>query len=178
MNIDITTIDFYDILLDEGEPFYNQISQFQREYVNDWLQSNLKHYVSIDSYNEVIPSQKLILEVINNGYDHINNQCHYSAKRINQINADYKYITGFVFRGGYPYPIITHSFNFNNGTVVDFARFEEEFSPIPDDETLPHHYYGIEIPHEFVINYIQETIENKSMSPLLFEWLQSIGIDE
>ena len=39
-----------------------------------------------------------------------------------------------------------------------------------ENDSLPHTYYGIEIPREFVLNYEQETIEEKSMKPLLYEW--------
>lgn len=40
------------------------------------------------------------------------------------------------------------------------------------DDSLPHNYYGIDIPIEFVKKYLDETIEDNSMKPLLFEWIE------
>ncbi|MGE6354865.1 hypothetical protein ACQKCJ_13450 [Flavobacterium sp. NPDC079362] len=171
MSINLEDIDFYEVLLDEGGIYYAEIYQLNKESVNEWLRENLRTYGTFNSYADVTPQKDVITYMTKNGYEHIDSQCHYSAKRINQIDPNYTYVTGFVFRAQYPYPIITHSFNFKDGNVLDFARFEEEFTTITDDETLPHHYYGIEIPHEFVENFTQESIEEKSMKPLLFEWL-------
>lgn len=171
---ELQNVDFYEIMLDEGEAFYGEMYQFEKHSVNEWLLANLTFFGTINSYNEVLPEVEEIKVFQMNGYIHSEHQCHYSAKRINQIDKTYKYITGFVSRNYYPYSWITHSFNFHNNSIIDFAKLNNEFISMEDDgNSLPHHFYGIEIPNEFVATFTHETIQNFSMKPLLFEWIKT-----
>ncbi|MFA7446670.1 MAG: hypothetical protein WCY89_12050, partial [Flavobacteriaceae bacterium] len=104
------------------------------------------------------------------GYKHIHYQCHYSAKAISILNENVLYYTGFVTRTCPIYPIITHSFNYYKDKVLDLSRINNPEYPLPEDCNLPHTYYGIKIPNEFVLEYHKETMENHSMNPLLYEW--------
>ena len=65
--------------------------------------------------------------------------------------------------------LITHSFNIEEVDIVDFARLEDPQDPLKSN-TLPHTYYGIEVPRAFVLQFESETIKEKSMKPLLYEW--------
>lgn len=169
MNID--QIDFYDLCLEEGHPFYGEIHLLDKERFNQWVRENLQEIDRIESFDDVVPSDKILKELHELGYEHINYQCHYSAKAVTILNRDIRYFTGFVERYSYIYPIITHSYNYLDGRIIDFARINNPEYPIhEEDRGLPHIYYGIEIPNDFVINYQQETLEEKSMKPLLYEW--------
>lgn len=169
MNIEQT--DFYNLCLEEGEPFYNDIYGLDKDNFNQWVGDNLMEINSIESYNDVVPNEEILHQLNNNGYEHIHYQCHYSAKAATIADCEFKYFTGFVFRNSFPYPIITHSFNTLNGNIIDLARIEDVEDPFNEENnSLPHKYYGIEIPREFVLNFQQETLEEKSMKPLLYEW--------
>jgi hypothetical protein len=167
----INQVDFYELCLDEGKPFYNEIYGLEKEDFNQWVRDNLIEINTIESYNDVIPNNEMLNEITESGYEHIHYQCHYSAKASTISDCNFKYYTGFVVRNSFHYPIITHSFNTLNENIIDFARIEDAEDPFNEEnDSLPHTYYGIEIPREFVLNYEQETIEEKSMKPLLYEW--------
>lgn len=167
----IDEIDFYELCLDEGEPFYAEIYGVNKNEFNNWVQKNLKEIKTIDSYKCVIPEEKVFTDFESIGYEHSHYQCHYTAKALSILNDDYKYFTGFVARNNIWYSLITHSFNCVDDTVVDFARINDPDYPITEEESgFPNTYYGIEIPREFVLNYENETFEEKSMKPLLYEW--------
>ena len=167
----IEEIDFYELCLDEGGVFYQDVYTLDKEDFNEWVRANLTEVVTIDNYDVVAPDNNLVEEMHKRNYGHIYYQCHYSAKAVTILSDNIEYYTGFVERGSYPYPIITHSFNVLDGTVVDFARLSSVDDPLEGGEdSFPHTYYGIQIPREFVLRYIQETLEEKSMRPLLVEW--------
>ena len=169
--MDINNVDFYELCLDEGHPFYSEIYSLNKVLFNEWIKENLKEIIKIEKYEEVIPNKILLDDTIGLGYQHINYQCHYSAKATTILNKNLKYFTGFVERNSYPNPIVTHSFNKIDEKVIDFARINNpEYPYIEEDCGLPHLYYGIEIPREFVLNFKNETIQKKSMKPLLCEW--------
>ena len=167
----IYKVDFYELCLDEGGIFYSEIYGLDKDEFNQWVRDNIKEINTIESYDDVVPNNELLDSISKLGYEHIHYQCHYSAKASSILNCEFKYYTGFVVRNSYPYPIITHSFNTVNGSIIDFARINDLEDPFPyDTDSLPHIYYGIEIPRDFLLKYEQETLKNKSMKPLLSEW--------
>ncbi|GGK16031.1 hypothetical protein GCM10007962_07970 [Yeosuana aromativorans] len=169
--MNIEEIDFYELCLDEGAPFYREIFILNKNEFNDWIRNNLAEISTIESYNSILPSEIVFNEFVQKGYEHIHYQCHYSAKALSILDEDYKYFTGFVERNTAHYSIITHSFNFKDDTIVDFARINDPEYQLTEEECgLPNTYYGIEIPRDFVLNYQKETFEDKSMKPLLYEW--------
>lgn len=171
MYMDTKNVDFYELCLDEGHPFYSEIYSLDKVLFNEWIRENLKEIIKIEKYEEVVPNNILLDDLMYLGYQHINYQCHYSAKAITILNENLKYFTGFVERNSYPHPIITHSFNIMDEKVIDFARINNpEYPYIEEDCGLPHIYYGMEIPREFVLYYQNETMQENSMKPLLYEW--------
>ncbi len=173
--MNINKIDFYNLCLEEGHPFYDEIFPVDKDLFNQWIIGNLQKIVQIESFNDVTPSGVIVEELNKLGYNHIYYQCHYSAKAASILNKEIKYFTGFVERKSYSYPIITHSFNYFNNQVIDFSRINNPEDPIAEgDRGLPHTYYGIEIPTKFISNYKQETLVDKSMKPLLYEWYLEI----
>lgn len=143
----------------------------EKDVFNQWVRDNLQEIGIINSYNDVVPSSNVLNAIIELGYEHIYYQCHYSAKASTIKSSNFTYYTGFVNRSTFDYPIITHSFNTVNGNIIDFARIEDAENPFnEEDYSLPHIYYGIVISREFILNYEQETLEEKSMKPLLYEW--------
>jgi len=173
MDMDLKNIDFYDLCLEESPDFYGDICCLNKEVFNSWVKENLLELGSISSFDEVVPNDLFFKEILKLGYEHEYNQCHYSAKSLTILDEDYKYFTGFVKRETFPYPIITHSFNFAREKIIDFARITDPEYPdtIKDeDKGFPHVYYGIEIPRNFILNFRKETLEDKSMKPLLCEW--------
>ena len=169
MNINET--DFYELCLDEGGPLYADVYPFDKDKLNQWVRENIEEFITIENYDVVTPADNILNQLNQLGYDHIDQQCHYSAKAATILNDNFRYYTGFVDRATFPYPIITHSFNTLNGDVIDLARISDPDDPIENQEnSFPHTYYGISIPREFVLNYEQETLEDKSMNPLLVQW--------
>lgn len=169
--MNIQKIDFYELCLNEGGVFYADVYPLEKEDFNQWMRDHLTEVVTIDNYDLVVPDNNLMGQLYQLGYEHVHYQCHYSAKAATILSDNFGYYTGFIERAGYPYPIITHSFNILDGAVVDFARVSEPDDPIENQEnTFPHTYYGIQIPREFVLNYKQETLDGKSMNPLLVQW--------
>tara|TARA_R110002111_G_scaffold115058_1_gene176004 strand:+ start:911 stop:1435 length:525 start_codon:yes stop_codon:yes gene_type:complete len=167
----INQVDFYELCLDEGGDFYTEIYGLEKEDFNQWVRDNLQEIGTVNSYNEVVPSNEVLNGITELGYEHIHYQCHYSAKASTIKDSNFTYNTGFVIRNSFHYPIITHSFNTVNGNIIDFLRIEDAEDPFNEEnDSLPHTYYGIEIPREFILNYEQETLEEKSMKPLLYEW--------
>lgn len=165
-------IDFYEFILDEGEEFYTTMYRFKKECINLWFKENVKYFGEINSYTDLNLDRNFINSVAENDYTHQELQCHYSAKRITQLYPEVKYITGFVVRNDFPHSLVTRSFNLFDDKIIDLARLDERFGTLEDDDTFPHYYFGFEIPSAFVKQYENETIENYSMSPLLFEWFE------
>lgn len=169
MNID--EIDFYELCLDEGGPFYADVYPLDKNDFNQWIRENLEEFITVENYDIVTPDDNIMDQMNQLGYVHVHYQCHYSAKAVTILNDNFRYYTGFVERASWPYSIITHSFNISNGAVIDFARVSDPDDSIENQEnSFPHIYYGISIPREFVLNYEQETFEDKSMNPLLIQW--------
>lgn len=162
--------DFFTIFIEEGEPFYNDISKLDSSHFNKWVTENFIMLYKIDSFNEVAPSNDLIHDFKTKGYHHISSQCHYSAKAINILNPDFEYWTGFINRNCSVFPIITHSFNVYNSNIIDFARITDDLKIIePKINDFPHIYYGVKVPNELVKKYENETFYKHSMKPLLYE---------
>jgi glutamate mutase epsilon subunit len=169
--MNIEEIDFYELCLEEGHPSYSEIFKLDKMVFNDWMRDNLVEISTIKSYDNVLPSEKVFNDFVQKGYEHIHYQCHYSSKALSILDENYKYFTGFVERNTLDYSIITHSFNIKDYTIVDFARINDPEYQLTEEECgLPNIYYGIEIPRDFVLNYQEETFEDKSMKPLLYEW--------
>lgn len=167
----IDEIDFYKICLDEGGPIYADVSPLDKDNFNQWIRENLIEFITIENYDIVTPKNDVMNNLNQLGYEHIHQQCHYSAKAVTILNDKFRYYTGFVDRADWLYPIITHSFNTSNETVIDFSRVSDPNDPIENQNNcFPHTYYGISIPREFVLNYKQATFEDKSMNPLLIQW--------
>ena len=76
----INQVDFYELCLDEGEPFYNEIYGLEKDDFNQWIRDNLKEINTIESYIDVIPNNEILSGITECGYEHIHYQCHYSAK--------------------------------------------------------------------------------------------------
>ncbi len=169
MNID--KIDFHELCLDESPQIYGNVNQLNKDNFNQWIKENLEEFITIENYDIVVPDNNVMNDLKRLGYEHIHYQCHYSSKAATILNDNFKYFTGFVNREHWLYPIITHSFNTLKGEVIDFARVSDPNDPIENEKSsFPHTYYGISIPREFVLKYKQETIEDKSMTPLLVQW--------
>jgi hypothetical protein len=169
--MNIEEIDFYELCLEEGRPFYGEIFKLNKKVFNDWITDNLVEISTIKSYDHVLPSELVFNDFMQKGYEHIHYQCHYSSKALTILGEDYQYFTGFVERNNGWYNIITHSFNIKDYTIVDFARINDPEYQLTEEECgLPNTYYGIEIPKDFVLRYTRETFDEKSMKPLLYEW--------
>ncbi len=168
--------DYYNILLEEGEQLYGDIYPLDQNEFNDWITSEFDELKTIESFDEVIPSRELIEQMENNGYAHRGYQCHYSAKAICLLDEEIEHWTGFIIRNSMYFPIATHSFNIKNNLIIDFSRTEDDFSLLDTPEDgLPHTYFGINIPNEFVSNYRDETFNDFSMRPLLVDWYKEIN---
>ena len=170
MNID--EIDFYELCLQEGEHFYSDIQNLERNLFNQWIRENLREIKEVISFEEVAPQQNLLNTITGLGYEHRYYQCHYSAKALTILHDRCIYFTGFLQQNSNYYPIITHSFNILNEEIIDLARIENQEDLFTNDDrsSLPHLYYGIEIPREFILRYREETLNENSMNPLLYEW--------
>lgn len=168
--------DYYNIFMDEGEQFYSDIYPLNQNDFNEWIACEFIELNTIQSFNEVIPSIAIIDQLVDNGYKHKGYQCHYSAKAVNLINEEFEFWTGFVSINSFPYSIVTHSFNVKNGNIVDLSRTEDDFQILDQEETgLPHAYYGMNIPTEFVSKFRRETFEEYSMKPLIVEWFKEVN---
>lgn len=169
--MNLTDIDFHSLCLDEGGVFYTDIFGLDKEDFNQWMRDNLTEIQTIESYNPVLPNAALLAELCELGYEHRYYQCHYSAKALTILKPEMRYFTGFVERSASFYPVITHSFNILNETVIDFARIDNPDDSYQDEaDTFSHIYYGMEIPRSFILAFEEETFRDKSMKPLLFEW--------
>lgn len=168
-------LDYHHIFMDEGQSLYSEIFSLDKSKFNNWILENFKYYGTCHSFDEVIPSKKIMDSLIKKGYFHRTNQCHYSSKAVNILNQKIKYITGFIITENPYYPINTHSFNILNKKILDFSRITHEGKSMEDNlKTLPHFYFGIELPHEFVSLYKNETFKEFSMNPLILEWYRTI----
>lgn len=164
-------IDFYEIFTEEGEPFYNSIFSLDKVHFNKWVTDNFVKLKTITRFSDVIPNLQEIESLIEKGYVHKPSQCHYSAKAICILDESYEYWTGFIFRNYYVFPIVTHSFIIKENSIIDFARIDENLEELKVRiNSFPHDYYGINIPNYFVKKFRDDTIENFSMNPLLYEW--------
>ena len=167
----IPKTDFHRIFVEEGKPFYNDIYSLRKDDFNEWVVTNFSVIKTISSFKEVAPNNKLFSDLQVKGYFHREGQCHYSSKAVSILDENFEYWTGFVHWQNWEYPIITHSFNICGGAIIDFSKINEEFKIIEEvNSYLPHVYYGIRIPVEFVRKFKNETFNDYSMKPLLFEW--------
>ena len=162
---------FHDIFVEEGHPFYGNIYSLDKFEFNNWVKENFIEKATIESFDIVQPSKEMLEKLFQKGYVHISNQCHYQAKAVNIIDKEFEYWTGFVNRQDPYFPIITHSFNIYHGKIVDFSRINDDFTIVDEaDAYFPNVYYGINIPSEFVLKFKDETFNDSSMNPLLYEW--------
>ena len=164
----IPPADFFNIFSDEGVPDYSAIPTTQKDNFNNWITQNFLKFKTINSYDEVTPSEELYKEMVAKGYVHRGPQCHYTAKALTLIDNRFDFFTGFVKRSDFIYPIITHSFNFFEGKLIDFTRYN--FVNEYNTDYFPHTYYGMKIPIYFIEKYRKVTIEEYSMNPLLIDW--------
>ncbi len=165
----IEPTDFYNNFLNES-PFYDDLVQLDKDNFNKWVTENFQEMGTFNSFEEVAPSKELIDDFIFKGYNHIESQCHYSAKAINLLNSDFEFWTGFVHRQDYLYRLVTHSFNLYDGNIIDFSRVDRNFNVLNVlDPYFPHIYYGIRIPNNIIEAHRQETLDEFSMRPLLVE---------
>ena len=172
----IEKYDYYNEFMDEGKPFYNSLNELDEDKFNDWVADNFIEVDTIESFEEVKPSRNIFDKIVK-GYRHINGQCHYSAKAVCLLDAEFKYFTGFIQRRDSYLPIVTHSFNVYQGSIIDFSRLKDDFSMIQEKKsTLPHVYFGINIPTEFVARFSKDVFEERSMNPLLYEWFREQNV--
>ena len=163
--------DYSDIFLKDESLLYSNLSKHKDDF-NIWVAENFNVIDTIESFDEVKPDDVLFNLLIKSGYKHKRSQCHYSAKAICILHPSIDYYTGFVERKESVFPIITHSFNYYNSHIIDFARVDEinKIVTSQSHSTLPHTYYGIKIPRNFVMKYQDEVFKEESMKPLLYEW--------
>ena len=171
----IENYDYHEEFRAEGEPFYDSLRWLDKVEFNKWVVDNFIEVDTIKSFEKVRPSKEVFDKIVS-GYKHIHGQCHYSAKAVCLLDSDIEYYTGFIERQDSYYPIVTHSFNVNKGLIIDFSRLKNDFTVIEEKtSSLPHTYYGIKIPTEFVNKYRNDVFEENSetkMRPLLYEWFQ------
>lgn len=165
----IENFDFYDLFLNESV-VYDIIKFNHRDIFNEWITQNFNRLDTIYKIESVSPNQKMIKEFSNKGYEHIESQCHYTAKAICLINPKYEFWTGFIKRNTIDYPLATHSFNVLNNKIIDFTVLNDQLELRAEYESLPHIYFGIKIPYDFVLQYKEETLQRYSMNPLLVDW--------
>lgn len=166
----IKKCDYRSEFLQEGENLYSNLFSINEYKFNDWVTKNFNELGTIGSFEVVRPSREIFDEIINS-YRHIHGQCHYSAKAVCLLNCEIEYYTGFIMRDYRHFPLVTHSFNMYKGSIIDFSRFKNDFTVIEEGaSSLPHTYYGIKIPTEFVVRFREDVFEKKSMNPLLSEW--------
>ncbi len=171
----IDKIDFHSIFVKEGTPFYNELLLIDKEIFNNWVSKVFLNIKEIKSFSEVVPSKEIQEIFIRKGYHHIESQCHYSAKAISLLDSEYEYWTGFIYTQDCLYGVVTHSYNVYKNSIIDFARVNRQLE-IHDIDThyLPHVYYGIHIPTDFVKQYTETTFNEHSMKPLLYEWYNHV----
>ena len=157
----IKKCDYRSEFLREGEKLYSALSSINECEFNDWVATNFSELGTIQSFEEVRPSKEIFDEIAN-GYVHNPSQCHYSAKVACLLDAEIEYYTGFIVRRDSYDPIVTHSFNVYQGSIIDFSRFKNDFTVIEErTSSLPHTYYGIKIPTEFVNRYRNDVFEGE-----------------
>lgn len=164
--------DFVDLFNSEGEfaLFYRRALELDREQFNNWISKNFDEICTIKSFKEIEPEKSDIVELIANGYEHLTALCHYSSKAVSLLNSNYEYWTGFITIKDWDFSFASHSFNMKNNQIKDFSRLNTDLTLKYDFESLPHTYYGMNIPTAFIRHYESETLNNKSMNPLLVEW--------
>lgn len=165
----IDNYDFYDFFLKEYS-FYDNIKFEDRDIFNDWVTRNFTRLDTIYTIKRVSPNQKMIKEFSNKGYEHIESQCHYTAKALCLFNPKYEFWTGFIKRDTVCDSLISHSFNVLNSKIIDFTVLNDKLELRDAYEALPYIYFGINIPYDFVLQYKEETLQRYSMNPLLVDW--------
>jgi len=175
---DIRDIDFWSEFLREGSDFYGDIYSIDQSAFNSFVVENFILIAKIKSLDEVIPNKDELQNLVEKGYEHRCSQCHYSSKAIAIVDESYEYWTGFIYRNDSIYPVLTHSFNIKNRKVIDFSKVREngDLIELVVDPNLPHWYYGIHIPTNFVSKYRDQVFKEESMNPLLYEWLKQQGL--
>lgn len=168
-------IDIYGEILIEGKQLYGNLKKIDNSRFNNWCVENFSYYGYAETFKDVAPSNRRFEKFINLGYKHEYFACHYSAQSISLLDSSHKTITGFLITQCY-YPLFTHSFNFYNNQIMDFSRFEkDEVFSDSNKDTLPHDYYGIELPVEFLKKYENEIL-GKTMNPLLYEFYKECNL--
>ena len=170
--MDIPKLNYHSIFINEGGSFYSEIFSLDVAEFNSWVMDNFKHFGKCDSFHEVIPSSDILITLDSLGYKHREAQCHYNAKSVSIHDKRFLYVTGMLITNDSYNQIMTHSYNLLNGKIIDFSRLcDDKHSTLEDPmNSLPHEYFGIEIPNEFVQRYREETLDEYSMKPLLREW--------
>jgi hypothetical protein len=170
-------LNFHQEFMIEGGSFYSSLSSVDESEFNEWVVNSFTKIGTIESFEQVKPT-KAVFDRIIKGYNHIHGQCHYSAKAVCLLDNRFEYFTGFLERHCSHYSIITHSFNIYDGAIVDFSRFDKGYNPISESKsTLPHTYFGIQIPFEFVEKYKFDLLDEEAprdMDPLLHKWFLNI----
>lgn len=170
-------LNFHKEFMQEGELLYADLSSVDESKFNEWVANNFKEIGTIESFGQVKPPKEIFDKIIKS-YNHTHGQCHYMAKAVCLLDSRFEYYTGFIEWHCSRFSIITHSFNIYEGVVVDFSRFDKDYNPITEPKsTLPHTYFGIKIPTEFVKKYesdLTDDDQKKNMRPLLYEWFSEI----
>ena len=167
----IEKIDFHSIFLNEGDVLYSDLSKLDPDEFNNWVSATFNEIATITSLTQICPEKLTIEKLKAVGYFHLENQCHYSAKAACLLSENIDYYTGFVLRKDSIHRIITHSFNTCNSYIVDFSRVDTNFEIFTWlGSTLPHTYFGVNIPRSFLENFRNQTLIYHLMNPLLFEW--------
>lgn len=173
----IEPIDYHDQFISEGSPFYNDLNKLNdKNSFNSWVKTSFNRFTTIHSFCEVLPTVDTIIELKRKGYIHRSSQCHYSAKATCLLLNDSDYITGYIKRSDWHFPIITHSFNFLNGRIIDMCGMVVAL-PItkPGSEMLSvimtARFWAVPFPL-FVIFSVIQAFSLASRMPLLFSSLK------
>ena len=158
--------DYHAIMMEESPTFYSGLSTVDKTDFNRWVRENFMVLDVVNSFDEIVPKLEEYDKVTGMGITPSPSRCHFNSKAVGMIDSEYQCFTGFVWRSD-PYdPIITHSFNFRNGKVVDFSRKENRDTIMMSKANFPHRYFGIQIPLDFIKAFQDEPSEH----PLLHEW--------
>lgn len=167
----IDKIDFHSIFTTEGVDLYSGISKFDPDDFNNWVSSTFNEIATITSLSQICPDKSIIIELEEAGYFHREGQCHYSAKAVCLLTENVDCYTGFVVRNDSYCEIITHSFNYYNSQIIDLSRLDSDYYTLVGlGITLPHTYFGVKLPKNFLQKYRDAVLIHHSMNPLLLEW--------
>ena len=138
---------------------------------NIWMRPKVVDMDKVNSYVDVAPNLDVINDVLGPEYKYPGTrECHKVAKEISLIKPEFEFYSGVVYRENYKFEgqsYYYHSFNVFNKKIYDFSKLDSYNNCIPD-EYLPHTYYGVQIPKEFLnkntqsillIDYYKESIK-------------------